>query len=284
MPKPQNKNVGEIVWTAVRTYFVPLGLLGTIIKLWEQLPGPVLIVLVGLLPVYIFWQVGRQVLEKKRREKQIAKDVESIVRLGLAFGRERDNGNRYVMIERSLYVARPDARELIIEHGMNVSEFNHDAAVRSIASDAPVDGSQLDFRASLSVNNGADAECTTSTEELEGGRRLLVTIAFRGMLVRPSNLFRLRWQYSLPGSVRKNEEHWVCGRMGSDLPLGTLRLKAYFVDLPAQISLTGSSEVDVVALTGPHTEVDDSGANWHMYSAEIEHPKADFHLWRWRYM
>jgi hypothetical protein len=283
MPTPKTRSIGEIIWTTIRTYAIPFGIFAAVVRLWSALPRFVLVTLLAIIPLYISWEISRQMLTRRRVVRELTRRYESIVRLGLTFGRERDNENRFSLVERTLYVSRPDAREVVIEHGMNVSGGDHGSGVRKIAADAPVEPQQLKFRSTLSINGNPPIQVTPTFQSDQQGREITVAMSYRGSIIRPSDMFRLEWEYSLPRSVAKEQEYWVCGRRGSDMPVATLRLKICFQVVPADIRLTGSALDELIPIVGPREEADIDGVAWHVFSAEIKQPSAQLHLWQWTY-
>lgn len=270
-----------VVWEAIRTYAVPLGLLGTTVKLWEEFPPGVTAAALLILPGYIIYEVNRNLRIRRRGEREFLEKYASISRLRPA-SNQKSNSCRFVSIEQTVYVNRPDARETVVELGMNVSSADHKNAVRVFATDTPTDPKAIGCRAWLTVNQEPEIEVAPHCEAFDDGRRFVVTLGFRGALVRPSNLFRLRWQYSLPGSVSRNRDHWICGRTGSDLPIGKLCLKACFPVVPADVQLIGAQTRKLERIAGPSVETDDGGQAWHAYSAEIEQASAQEYIWEWR--
>jgi hypothetical protein len=283
---PEGKHfstIREVAWETLRTYAIPLGLLGTAVKLWEVLPPAVGLGILLILPSYIVYEVNRHVLRRMKIERELRRKYESLTRLEPVSNQKRDNANRFAVVEKTVYITRPDAMEVIIEQGMNVSPSDHHTAIRIVASDSPTDASGVGCRAWLSVNGASDREVAPTCEVMDSGRRIIITVGFRGAIVRPSNLFRLKWQYSLPGSVSRNQDHWICGQQDSDFPVGVLRLKACFANCPADVQLSETLGRTVIPATGPVLETDGSGRTWHSFCADIEQARAEEYIWDWRF-
>jgi len=274
---------GSILWEAIKAYFVPLGILGAVLKLSEKLPRWAIVLLVLGLVGYIVYAVWHRITVDKKREGQLAA-YESLLRLSRVRPGSVDLAFNYHTVRKRLFIAPPDAQLEAIEDGTNVSGRSQSEVVRTIVGDSPIDFAQADFRAWFDVGQG-DKPASVSHQIHEAGREFSVRIGFRGVAVAPNGKVRIRWVYRWPGCVARNEDYWVFGLQHFGHPVTRLIVDCHFPVVPADHGLSGRRETgdEPVNMAGPATVQEPIGRNWHCYSADLPSPAGAYVLtWRMR--
>lgn len=278
------REVGSICWEAAKTYFVPLGLLGIIIKLYIHLPLWQILVLASGLFIFSLWRIGRQFKRNKQQEESISV-YESLVRLRQAERECIDEVFQYHSIVRQLFVDRPNAFVRTIEEGTNKSDTNQQQIIRAVTADTPIDFDALKFKAWFRVD-GNDQIASITPCLCDVGRTYIVKIGFHSSVVEPNNKVKIRCEFGWPGCLARNEDHWVFALNNFRHTVGYFKLETYFTEIPAdnQLSVFTEGTLQPIGMDGPikkTVSINGNEREWQCYTAEISNPDI-FYVVKWR--
>jgi hypothetical protein len=278
---PKARKLFGVLAEAVKAYFVPLSLLGTIIKLYEKLP---LTVTIGLGAGLVLW-IGGYVYIRVRQDRKQRAELEVYESLWRLSDPERfriDEAFEYDCSSRTVAVVYPDAIVEAWDEGRNVSSEPQNEVVRTLVSDSPIDFSKLALRAWSEIGGGQRQPASITYAAMENGKRFMVRIRFNGGVVQPGVRLKVGWDYRWPGAVSRNEDYWVFPLKGYARPVKELKIRCCFREDPVYRELVHRSDhFTPVALDGPEVSRDADGSSYHCYSRTIAHPTGIYML-KWR--
>jgi hypothetical protein len=272
--------IGSILADATKTYFVPLGWLGALLKARDFLPPWTFYLLLGGLPLYIGYQLYRRYrIERTRRQRMNI--YESLVRLLRTS--DIDQAFTYHTLYRRLVVTRPNASLTSIEKGRNTSGRNQNQLTRFLSGDSPLEFGNLGFTASI-LTAGQRHSLTPTAETYEGGRRFVVHLPLVGKVIRPDDEIEITSSFCWPGAVARDQDYWVFPLHLYTNPIGRLEMECLFDTAPNTISLVELSDEGEtpLPLSGPLPDSSQGPQPFHKYSASITAPKGT-HVIKWHF-
>jgi len=206
---------------------------------------------------------------------------ESVKRLSEASSDTLDKAFQPKLLHRTVTVDRPDAELLLHEELVNVSVDPLFDLVRVIASDAPVEFSDLQAKARLTID-GETSDAAISAIPSSDRRTFRVKIGFKGRAVKPGELVTIDWWCRCPGSVRLIEDYWVFPCL-HERPVERLVSEVSFSAEPLDHAFyLIADDGDLRQLpTSPRVNKTDGGSTRYVYQATCSNTK-DMYLMTWR--
>jgi predicted acylesterase/phospholipase RssA len=205
---------------------------------------------------------------------------ESLERLRSAPSSLRDKAFRTTEFRETVIIDKPNAEVEIVETLVNESEQSQTGLVRWIATDAPTDKMNLQWKAWFSLD-GEEKEAWTKVDESSDHKLFTAHLGFKGQIIQKGKTVRVRRSYKMPGSVSLNEDYWVFGLNYSERPIDAVSLEVVFARDPVDYGFFSHTDSGLkpLYLAGPIPRTI-RDRTWFVYSTKILSP-VDLYLLRW---
>jgi hypothetical protein len=209
------------------------------------------------------------------------KSYQSVNLLQAALEGNKDPDFEPTLVHRLVRVRRPNAHLICHEDLVNVSGEARNELIRLVASDSPIDATDLEAKAQLTINGEPVAPSVTVLDASPDGHTFKVRFGFRGHPVESGKTLGLQWEAEFPASVALNEDYWVFPCL-YERPVTRLICEAVFPHELADFSffrVTQNSRQPEM-MRGPFREADGAAGTF-LYRAE-QRDTADMYLMTWR--